>query len=353
MTHKKLAIFGIVAYILNVIVSATNEEGIFLFPVWLIIIAGAAYILFHILALKRTWKAKFESRLLLISYILSIITNLIVEITSPIEGSFIIVLSNMATVVHFIAYFLVIAFIWGLAKLEKEQIEKLKRFGCNSEDIASIKKAWEIEDKEKRDAMLQKISDQIFDRPVQKYQEATGINLKDVFTTITPEVGREFIIPGGGKVFISWSDILNHVFRVLEFERANPFGYLIIESPILNAGLKLKLPIFHPDDFSAITKIFDNQDLYQKLFKEKSLELLVVYAPEYSLQERSSSKDLKGLSLTPHHVLHYVITPYGTLDKYYSMDNNVHFAIPDPQKLFGPFIYEGEITVKIKPEIKL
>jgi hypothetical protein len=73
-------------------------------------------------------------------------------------------------------------------------------------------------------------------------------------------------------------------------------------------------------------------------------ELLVTYAPKNLLQ--------KGLSGSPHHVLHYAITPRGTLDSYYSKNNDMYMAKPDPQKLFGPFVYQGEIKVQINPELK-
>ena len=75
------------------------------------------------------------------------------------------------------------------------------------------------------------------------------------------------------------------------------------------------------------------------------VELLVTYAPKHLLP--------KGLSGSPHHVLHYVITPRGTLDSYYSMNNDIHMAKPDPQKLFGPFVYQGMIKVQINTEPKL
>lgn len=36
-----------------------------------------------------------------------------------------------------------------------------------------------------------------------------------------------------------------------------------------------------------------------------------------------------------------------------NMDNDIHKRWPNPQKLFGPFIYEGEPQVSIKSKIKL
>ena len=74
------------------------------------------------------------------------------------------------------------------------------------------------------------------ERQRQKIIKATGVDVEDII----PDIGRE----------ISWSDVVNHAFRVLEFDRNNttidrngqvkvksafqPYGYLFVESPILN-----------------------------------------------------------------------------------------------------------------------
>ena len=180
------------------------------------------------------------------------------------------------------------------------------------------------------------------ERQRNKIKEATGVDVKN----IVPEIGRE----------ISWADIVNQVFRVLEFDRDGtiieqnnqvkakslfkPYGYLFVESPIMNQ--KVRLPIIHQDDFLLAASVFDKPKLAELIVDE---ELLVTYSPKHLLP--------KGLSGSPHHVLHYVITPRGTLDSYYSMNNDMHMAKPDPQKLFGPFAYQGEIKVQINSEPKL
>lgn len=170
-------------------------------------------------------------------------------------------------------------------------------------------------------------------------------DLAQKYKNITPEIGKD----------ISWTDIVNHIFRVLEFDRNGttinqnnqvkakssfqPYGYLLAESPILNQ--KVRIPIIHCDDFLLADSIFGQPNL-AIMVAEK--ELLVTYAPKQLIA--------KGLSGSPHHVLHYAITPRGTLDYYYSKDNDIYMAKPDPQKLIGSFIYEGEIKVQInlKPE---
>ena len=104
----------------------------------------------------------------------------------------------------------------------------------------------------------------------------------------------------------------------------------------------MRLPIIHRDDFLLAASVFDEPKLAGLVVDE---EFLVTYAPKHLLP--------KGLSGSPHHVLHYVITPRGTLDSYYSMNNDMHMAKPDPQKLFGPFVYQGWIKVQINSEPKL
>ena len=169
--------------------------------------------------------------------------------------------------------------------------------------------------------------------------EATGVDAKD----IVAEIGRE----------ISWADIVNHTFRALELDRSDttieknnqvkakssfkPYGYLLVESPILNN--RVRLPIIHRDDFLLAASVFDEPKLAALVVDE---ELLVTYAPKHLLP--------KGLSGSTRHVLHYVITPRGTLDSYYSKNNDMYMAKPDPQKLFGSFVYEGEIKVQINSE---
>ncbi len=174
-----------------------------------------------------------------------------------------------------------------------------------------------------------------------KFKEATGIDVRN----IVPVIGRD----------ISLADIVNQVFRVLEFERCGttidnnkvkalssvePYGYLLVESPILNQ--KVRLPIIHKDDFILAASVFDLPNPAEHIVDN---ELLVTYAPKHLLD--------KGLSGSPHHVLHYVIAPHGTLDSYYSTNNSIHMAKPEPAKIFGQFVYMGEIKVQINSNLKL
>jgi hypothetical protein len=158
-----------------------------------------------------------------------------------------------------------------------------------------------------------------------------------------PEIGRD----------ISWADIVRHVLRVVDFDRAgttiaengaihaasrfNPYGYLLVESPILNQ--RVRLPIVHRDDFLLAASVFDEPKLMEAVAHE---ELLVTYAPKHLLP--------KGLAGGTSHSLHYVITPRGTLQRYYEWEGDAHMAKPAPEKLFGEFVYEGEIKVQVNAD---
>ncbi len=102
-----------------------------------------------------------------------------------------------------------------------------------------------------------------------------------------PEIGRD----------IGWTDIIRHVFRVKEFDRTGttvgpgdkvkasgrfkPYGYLLVESPILNQPARL--PIVHRDDFLLATTVFDDPQFAEFVETE---ELLVTYAPKHNLHRR-------------------------------------------------------------------
>ena len=163
---------------------------------------------------------------------------------------------------------------------------------------------------------------------------------------MTPEIGRDIASTG----------IVRHVFRVLEFDRAgtiigpgdsveaasaySPYDYLRVESPILNQPGRL--PIVHRDDFLLAASVFDEPQLLRAAEAEE--ELLVTYVPEHKLPG-----GLAGVS----HALHYVITPRGTLKRYYEVGNDMHMASPVPEKLFDPLAWRGEIRVQVNPHPEL
>lgn len=162
---------------------------------------------------------------------------------------------------------------------------------------------------------------------------------------MTPEIGKD----------IAWTDIIGHAFHVLEFDRAGtkigpgnkvkakslfkPYGYLLAESPILNQPVRL--PVVHRDDFLLADGVFDDPKWPQV---SEKYELLVTYVPKRKLPWGAV-----GVS----HGLHYVITPKGTLEKYYLVGNDMHVAKPKPEKLFGTLVWGGLLRVQVNPNPKI
>jgi hypothetical protein len=328
MKSKTLAIFGIGTYILSVLSSATDLEGNSVAPIVLIAISGIATIVFYTLATIRLWKMQKSAPILLICSAVILVILLIAQGVAPLY-------INITKIINFIAFIWVMFLLWAMAKHEGLVTKFQKDSGLTSEEISLVQDDLRKGDHE---AAVQKIA-KAQEQHRKNFKETTGIDVKD----IVPEIGKE----------ISWADIVNHAFRVLEFDRSDttidqnnqvkakssfkPYGYLLAESPILNQ--KVRIPIIHRDDFLLAASVFDEAKLAALIEDE---ELLVTYAPKHLLP--------KGLSGSPHHVLHYVITPRGTLDSYYSKNNDMYMAKPAPQKLFGPFVYQGEIKVQINSE---
>ena len=340
MKNKTIAILGIGSYILSVITSATDLEGNFRFPIALIAIPDTLTIIFIVAATVRLWKgARYVSIILASSAVILFILSVFQGIASPSYGSPIIILLNITKVINFIAFIWAVSLLWAMAKFNKSKInETVKNFGLTPEEGSLLQEDLRKGDKE---SAVQRITT-AQERQRIKFKEATGIDVRDII----PEIGRE----------ISWADIVRHVFRVFEFDRdgttigqnnqvkplssPKPYGYLLVESPILNQ--KVRLPIIHRDDFLLAASVFDEPKLAHLVIDE---ELLVTYAPKHLLP--------KGLSGSPHHVLHYVITPRGTLDSYYSINNDIHMANPAPEKLFKEFAWDGEIRVQVNPAPEL
>ena len=147
--------------------------------------------------------------------------------------------------------------------------------------------------------------------------------------------------------------VIGQVFRVIGFDRAGtvirgdkvkakslfkPYGYLILESPILNEGVTARMPIIHHDDFMLAASVYDEPKVLELL---EDGELLVTYIPRKIKG--------KGLSASPHHVLHYSITPAGILENYYEVEDGIHMREPAPEKLFD-IRWDGIIRVKVNPE---
>ena len=322
MKSKTLAILGIGTWILSVASSAEDLGGNYTAPTALIVISAIATLAFTIMAVIRLWKTQKVTAILFLAS--SLIT--LVYISAPVK------------ITNFILFIWVVSLLWAMAKHEGLTKKSQKDSGLTSEEFSTM-----LKEKQKgNDGAVEKIITSAQERAKAKYKEATGVDAKD----IVPEIGKE----------ISWADIVNHVFRVLDFDRNNttidsnnqvkakssfqPYGYLLAQSPILNN--KVRIPIIHRDDFLLAASVFDDPKLANLVESE---ELLVTYSPKHL--------GPKGISGSPHHVLHYALVPSGTLDSYYSANNDAHFAKPEPQKLFGPFVYQGEIKVQINSELKV
>jgi len=336
MKNKTLAIFGIGTYILSVISSAEDLEGNLKFPIALIAISQIVKIIFIILATVRLWKkARYVSIILASSAIILFVLSVIQEVTLPKYGSPIIILLNVTKIIHFLAFFYAIILLWTMAKYENKISKIVKDAGLTPEESSLA-----LEDLQKGNhkSGVQRFA-KAQERLRMKFKEETGI---DPFAII-PEIGQD----------IKWTDIVRQVFRVLEFDRSDttvladgtvkaatqtkPYGYLIVESPILN--VKARLPITHRDDFVLATTVYDEPKLAEPI-AQKEVELLVTYFPKHKLP-----MGFAGIT----HALHYVITPRGTLERYYEFNNDEHMANPAPEKLFKRFAWEGEIRVEVNP----
>jgi len=322
MKSKTLAILGIGTWILSVASSAEDLGGNYTAPTALIVISAIATLAFTIMAVVRLWKTQRVTAVLFL--VLSLVS--LVYISAPVK------------IINFILFIWVVSLLWAMGKHEGLTKKFQKDSGLTSEEFSTM-----LKEKQKgNEEGVEKILATAQERAKTKYKEATGIDAEDV----VPEIGKE----------ISWADIVNHVFRVFEFDKNGttinesnqvkakssfqPYGYLLAESPILNN--RVRLPIIHRDDFLLAASVFDDPKLANLIESE---ELLVTYSPKHL--------GPKGVSASPHHVLHYALVPSGTLDSYYSANNDAHFAKPEPQKLFGPFVYQGEIKVHMNSEPKI
>jgi len=301
--------------------SAEDLPGNYTAPTALIVVSALATLIFTIMAVVRLWNPQKVTAILFL--VLSLVS--LVYVSAPIK------------IITFILFIWVISLLWAMGKHEGLAKKLQKDFGLTDDEFSAMLKEKQKGNEKAVEEML--VSAQ--ERAKAKYKEATGVDPK----SIVPEIGKEIL----------WADIVNHTFRVLDFDRNEttidennqvkaksrfqPYGYLLAESPILNN--RVKLPIIHRDDFLLAASVFDEPKLASMV---KDEELLVVYSPKHL--------GPKGLSGSPHHVLHYAITPRGTLDAYYSKNNDMYMARPEPQKLFGQFVYQGEIKVQINFEKK-
>ncbi|MEM5777419.1 MAG: hypothetical protein QXJ06_03140 [Candidatus Aenigmatarchaeota archaeon] len=108
--NKFLAIFGIMAYILTVISTAENQEGMAVMPISLIVVSSIATFIFAIFATIKLWK---QTKKLIITYIVSglvyFVFSMIPLFIPALYGNLIIIiLGNLANIVNFTSFILVL-----------------------------------------------------------------------------------------------------------------------------------------------------------------------------------------------------------------------------------------------------
>lgn len=175
------------------------------------------------------------------------------------------------------------------------------------------------------------------------YEKLIDSNVK--IYDIYPEIGKQF----------KWNTIAGMIFNVLDFDMSDtyfdsfsqaqnddfskPYGYLIVQSPTIS--LTAKLPIIHRDDFMLAYTVFGDNKLKKKIIDDDKYELLVTYAPE--------SMNSAGYSLTPLHCLHFSIEKSGSLEEYYDgKTGTTRMQHPEPEIIFGKFIYGPGETIEVK-----
>ncbi len=329
---RSVAIIGILSYILAVIASGTNViDGASIYPslALLSFLLTTMYYVFATISIWPSWK--LESIALLTSAAILLVLNQARSdsgFSSENAGNLGI---NIVRVVNFIAHFWVVSLLFRLAKIEDAFRKAVEETGLTKLQYISVQKLMQDGNQE----AVVKIVSEAQELQRKQFINATGLDPR----VLVPEIGRE----------ISWADILNHVFIVIEFDRNGttidsenrvkaqsffkPYGYLLVESPILNN--RARLPIIHRDDFVLAT-VYDEHKASELA---DVADFLVCYCPRKILK--------RGLSGSPEHVLHYAVVPCGTLDKYYSKNNGEFISNPLPEKLLGEFKYQGQIGVRM------
>lgn len=267
---KALAIFGIVTYVVSILSSIENAQGEVIAPTAILAIASIMILAFLVMASVRLWKEqKWGPIWLVTSSLLLIVLSLV--------GGVPTLLVNIIRIISVLVWAWVVFLLFVVERLEQN-------VPLSSGEM--------------------------------------------------PEIGKH----------LHWLKIVNHALRVLDFDRSGttidengqvkakksfrPYGYLIVESPILDSTVRL--PIIHRDDFCLADMLVDR---IKEEGEQHGVELLVCYSPETLMPN--------GFSAPPWHCLHFVAKPKGALDEYYSMNGGVHLESPQPQTVFDPFVYRS------------
>jgi hypothetical protein len=109
ISNKIIATYGIVSYVLSVILSATDLEGNLKYPIALLLLSGTLNLIFVIMATIRLWNIERILSLLFLSFYIILATlSVLTEIIVPTYGSFLVILTNIVKVIRLILFVLVI-----------------------------------------------------------------------------------------------------------------------------------------------------------------------------------------------------------------------------------------------------
>lgn len=113
ISNKTVAILGVLAYLLSVAASVTNLDGTPSAPTYLVIVSLMVSVVFFIFASVRLWKI---NRLLTVVLIGSSLGQLgleyLLESSTPVNGSMLVVSTNAMKVIMLIVYFLALILLW-------------------------------------------------------------------------------------------------------------------------------------------------------------------------------------------------------------------------------------------------
>ncbi len=117
MSNRAIAIFGVGAYLLSVVSSAQDAEGMSTVPLAVVVVSGILTVLFLITAMARLWKnARYASIILASSAIALLVLGVVVEVVpgASESGTASVIAFNVTKIVHLLALFLAVALLWAI-----------------------------------------------------------------------------------------------------------------------------------------------------------------------------------------------------------------------------------------------
>jgi len=133
MKNKTLAIFGIGAYILSILSTATDLEGNYIMPIALNVISVIIMTVFVIMAVIRLWKIEKTVSIMLV--LTAITLN-----TLPLP----VLWFNITKVISFIIYIWAVVLLWEMAKQEGLAKNNIKdfgnKYGLTPEEVSLVQK---------------------------------------------------------------------------------------------------------------------------------------------------------------------------------------------------------------------